>query len=319
MMTIKSITFAQTDKVADLGREAVKTAVGKVNPTSTDVQNGIIGNGGEFKNRVEEAVKTIILEMTEPKQITDEVKNSKSKYSDEYKMKPIDEQIITIASILKLDPRDALEFIKSLPTLPKGSEGWFAIPKVSAIGKNHYPMITDSAELYCEAVKFVQSKLSNSRSFKNYNTDEIVPAQFRVHPITATFIADLESKQQGDIIVIPAQFGKYHRGKSVRKARENFADNEFGLGAFAVSSMIIVHPNRFNHWNVLDTDCPGDEFAPSEDGIFSGAGFFTYCDERLEFVTEIISDAYESSGSATGFIPNDWETQRGIAITSSGT
>ena len=34
MTTEKLITSAQTDKVADLGREAVKTAVGKVNPTS---------------------------------------------------------------------------------------------------------------------------------------------------------------------------------------------------------------------------------------------------------------------------------------------
>ena len=57
MTTEKLITSAQTDKVADLGREAVKTAVGKVNPTSTNVQTGIISNGREFKNRVEEAVK----------------------------------------------------------------------------------------------------------------------------------------------------------------------------------------------------------------------------------------------------------------------
>lgn len=318
MTIVKSITFAQADKVADLGREAVKTAVGKANPASTDVQNGIISNGGEFKNRVEEAVTAIILRMTEPIKITDEVKNSKSKYSDEYERKPIDEQIITIASILKLDPREALEFIKSLPAIPKGAEGWFAIPKVSAIGKKHFPMITDPAELYCEAVKFVQEKLSESRSFKNYHTDEIIPDQFRALPRTAEYIARIENAQPGDIIVMPAQFGKYHRGKSVRKARETFTDNEFGLGAFAIGCMILVHPKRFTHYDELDVDCPGDEYSP-DDVNFSNTAFYAFAENRLEFVAEIISNAFVSSGSATGFVPLDWETQRGITITSSVT
>jgi hypothetical protein len=130
MTTEKLITSAQTDKVADLGREAVKTAVGKVNPTSTNVQTGIISNGREFKNRVEEAVKAIILEMTTTNQYANEVVSSNYTYPKEYKMKLIEEQVKFIAEKFGLDPTSALEFIKTLPALPDGAEGWFAIPKV---------------------------------------------------------------------------------------------------------------------------------------------------------------------------------------------
>ena len=305
MTTEKLITSAQTDKVADLGREAVKTAVGKVNPTSTNVQTGIISNGREFKNRVEEAVKAIILEMTTPNQYANEVVSSSYTYPKEYKMKPIEEQVKFIAEKFGLDPTQALEFIKVLPALPEGAEGWFAIPKVSSVAKKHFSAITDSAEQYCEATKLVHSKLAESRSFYNYREGQITTAQIRQHPRTISFLKQLETEQQGDILIIAVQYGMRHRGKSVRRARETFSGNEFGLGAFALGCMALVHPERYVHWEELDTDCPGDEFAPGADGVFSRAPFFCFGGGGLGFGAGDVSRARGYCGSASAFVPQN--------------
>ena len=302
MTTEKLITSEQTDKVADLGREAVKTAVGKVNPTRVNVQIGIISNGREFKNRVEEAVKAIILEMTTPNQYANEVVSSSYTYPKEYKMKPIGEQVQTIATIFGLDPIQALDFIKTLPALPDGAEGWFAIPRVSSVAKKHFSAITDSAEQYCEALKLVHSKVAESRSFTNYREGQITTAQIRQHPRTQRFLEQLESEQQGDILILAVQYGMRHRGKSVRRARETFSGNEFGLGAFAIGCIALVHPERYVHWEELDTDCPGDEFAPDVVSVFSGAPFWRFYGGELKFDTCGVSIACAYFGSVSAFV-----------------
>lgn len=301
MMT-KSITSAQTDKVADLGREAVKTAVGKVNPTSADTQNGIIGNGREFKNRVENAVKTIILEMTTPNKFVNEMVSSNYTYPREYRLKPISEQVEMIAKKFKLDGTQAYEFIKSLPKLPDGAEGWFTIPKVSAVAKKHFSAITNPTEQYCEATKLLLDQLGESRNFTNYRNGEIIPEKLRVHSRTAGFLEELENQQQGDLLIIAAQYGMRHKGKSVRRARETFSSNEFGLGAFAVGCMTLIHPEHYVKWEQLHTDCPGDEFSPVADGVFSRSPLFRFSD-GLEFGACDVSNARGYYGSASAFVP----------------
>jgi len=47
-----------------------------------------------------------------------------------------------------------------------------------------------------------------------------------------------------DILVVPAQFGLRHRGRSVRRVREVMNANEFGLGVFAIGIMLLTHPER---------------------------------------------------------------------------
>ena len=101
---------------------------------------------------------------------------------------------------------------------------------------------------------------------------EIDTAHLRQHSRTVEALAKLAETQTGDILIIAVQYGMRHRGKSVRRARETFASNEFGLGAFAIGCMALVHPERYVRWEELDTDCAGDEFAPSADGDFSEIG-----------------------------------------------
>lgn len=233
-----------------------------------------------------------------------EVVSSNYTYPKEYKgPKPIAEQVKTIATMFRLDGAQALEFAKNLPTLPVGAEGWFAIPKVSAVATKHFPAIIDKAEQYCEAVKLVLGLLVYSRSFINYRNGEIVPSKLRQHASTAQFLEHLEAEQQGDILIIAVQYGMRHRGKSVRRARKTFASNEFGLGAFAIGCMALVHPERYVRFEELDTDCAGDEFAPDADGVFSKAPIFDFCGGELEFDAVGVSDAYDDFGSVSGFVP----------------
>jgi hypothetical protein len=93
-----------------------------------------------------------------------------------------------------------------------------------------------------------------------------------------------------------------HRGKSVRRARETFSGNEFGLGAFAMGCMVLFHPEHYVKWEQLHTDCAGDEFDPDADGAFSMAPLFNFGDE-LAFDACDVSGARPYFGSVSGFLP----------------
>lgn len=237
-------------------------------------------------------------------QYANEMVSSNYTYPDKYNgPKSLSMQIGMIATQWGLNPEHALAFAQTLRELPDGAEGWFAIPKVSAVAKKHFPAITNPAEQYCEAVKMAHAKIADSRNFTNYRNGEIVPAKLRQHARTASFIEELEASQKGDILIIAAQYGMRHRGKSVRRARETFASNEFGLGAFAICAMALVHPERYVRWEALHTDCAGDEFAPGADGAFSEAPILCFHGGEVGFGTVDVSSADGCYGSASGFVP----------------
>lgn len=247
----------------------------------------------------------LIVKHSVTNQYASEVVDSSYTYPKEYKLKLVAEQVKTMAEMFGFDEAQALTFLQNLPMLPEGAEGWFAIPKVSAVAKKFFPAITDPAMQYCEAVKLVFTKLAKNRSFTNYRDGQIAPSQLHVNLRTASFLEELETQQQGDILIIAAQYGMRHRGKSVRRARETFAGNEFGLTSFALGCMALIHPERFVRWEELDVDCSGDEFAPGADGVFSGAPVFRFCDDGLKFGTGDVSDAYGNFGSASAFVPQN--------------
>ncbi len=296
MMTTKKLITSDDPK----GRQATDLFRGVYNKaqlTEEQAQRLNENRGGEFTTELLQ----LIQKHSTSNQYANEVVSSSYAYPKEYKMKPIEEQVKFIAEKFGLDPTQALEFSKVLPALPEGAEGWFAIPKVSSVAKKHFPEITDSAEQYCEAVKLVQTKLAESRSFINYYNGEIVPSKLRQHIRTVGFLEHLEAEQRGDILIIAAQHGMRHRGKSVRRARETFASNEFGLGTFALGCMSLVHPDRYVCWEELDVDCAGDEFAPDADGVFSEAPLFYSSDGELEFDACDVFFASANFGSVSAF------------------
>lgn len=125
----------------------------------------------------------------------------------------------------------------------------------------------------------------------------------RVHACTTHALDLVAENQPGDILVIAAQLGMSHRGRSVRRAREVFVENEFGLGSLAVGSIILTHPERLVRYEELDMDCSGDEFAPAADGDFSYAPVFGFNGgNKGEFLAYRVDYAIDRYGSASGFV-----------------
>ena len=255
--------------------------------------------GGELQD----GIAKLIADLSQSNQYANEEVRSNYTYPKEYKgPKPINDQIKAIAKIFGLDPSHALEFAKTLPELPNGAEGWFAIPSVDALAAKHFPEVTDPIQKYCQAVQIVHTKIADSRSFYNYREGQITPAQLRVHARTAHALDLIAETQKGDILIVAAQLGMRHRGKSVRRAREVFVANEFGLGSLAVGSIVLTHPERLVRWEELDMDCSGDEFSPEADGDFSRSPYFGFSDGRVRFGTSFVGGPHGYFGSVSGFL-----------------
>lgn len=256
--------------------------------------------GGELQD----GIAKLIAELSQSDRYADEEVRSSYTYPKEYKgPKPIVDQIKAVATIFGLDPTQALEYAKNLPALPEGAEGWFAVPSVDAIAVKYFPEVTDPADKYCRAVQLVHTKIGESRSFYNYRDGQITPAQLRVSARTAHALDLVAEKQPGDILIIAAQLGLRHRGRSVRRAREVFVQNEFGLTSLAVGSIVLVHPERLVRWEELDMDCSGDEFDdPDGDGRFSHAPVFYFSDGEAKFGTYWFDYAHGYYGSVSGFV-----------------
>lgn len=185
--------------------------------------------------------------------------------------------------------------------LPQNAEGWFVIPN----WKKH-PEIFGST--YSAAVQKVLDTLSETRKgrFYNYRDGAIDEQHLRQSARTEEFLAKLAEEQGNpDILIIPAQFGIRHRGRSVRRAREVMVNTtgEIGLGAFAVGCMLLTHPNRLQHYDDLWIDCAGDEFSPEADGVFSESPCFFFGGGKLWFGAGGVDGARDLYGSASAFSP----------------
>ena len=218
--------------------------------------------------------------------------------------KSIGEQITTLAKMLNLNPTSALAFAKKLPALPEGAEYWFAIPSPVALAAKHFPNLNDPAEQYCAGVSLILSMIAASRDFCNYREGEITTAQLRVGIRTADALAQIiEAQDMGDILIIAAQFGLLHRGESVRRAREKFSANEFGLSSLIVGSISLTHPERFAREEQLNIDCAGDEFSPEVNGDFGAAPCFDFDCDGFGFGVNWVGSTGVSYGSASAFLP----------------
>ncbi len=145
--------------------------------------------------------------------------------------------------------------------------------------------------------------IGSKRKFYNYRDGQLGASFLRQHAKTAKMFQKLGDEQKDhDILVVPAQFGLRHKGRSVRRAREVFAANEFGLGAFAIGIMVLTHPERLVQWEQLHVDCTGDEFSPNADGDFSHAPLFRFGDGEVGFDAGWYDLAFGGYGSASAFV-----------------
>ena len=246
----------------DAAMHGVRLALEKVEANSIGWQR-VLEHGDELRTAIADVIVAKTRELSVSDQYADEEVTSSYGYLSGYKPKRITEQTNILRQLFP-GIGFADEKLADQP-LPPNAEGWFAIPKWQTL-----------APTYGEAVEKVLAMIASKRKFYNYRDGQLGAEYLRQHAKTVKMFQQLGDEQKDfDILVVPAQFGLRHKGRSVRRAREVFAANEFGLGAFAIGIMLLTHPEREVQWEQLHVDCAGDEFAPEADGDFSRAPLFS--------------------------------------------
>jgi hypothetical protein len=175
--------------------------------------------------------------------------------------------------------------------LREGEEELLICPKPSMIANN-----------YDDALIKVLEILGASRAFKNWRDGQLDNEHMRLTPKTMDAIAQMEQETPGDYLVFPVQMGMRHRGKSIRRARVCFEENEFGLGPLEVACYLLTTPERFGRWEDLGVDCAGIEYRFEVGGGFDDALCFYFYGGRLRFSRRWIDRVSGSFGSASGFL-----------------
>jgi hypothetical protein len=368
-ITQQSATTGQIKQINRFGSDAIEKVLGELGLDNPGAQR-VIEHGDEFA----EAIRIAALASLKDLSVSDKFKNEEvaSNYgylSGYRKPKSITEQCNILRQIFpgvgfadeKLAER----------AVPANAEGWFAIPKWQTIA----PTYSEAVQKVLDAVKkarngkfqnyrdgqingerlrksaktasvfqklgdeqknhdilvvtaqfdirhrgrsvrrarevfsqnemgLVVKKVRNGK-FQNYRDGQINGERLRQSAKTASVFQKLGDEQKDhDILVVAAQFGIRHRGRSVRRAREVFSQNEMGLGAFAVGIMILTHAERLQHYDDLWIDCAGDEFdVPGADVRFDFAPIFRFSDGEVMFDAHWYDYAHEYYGSVSAFVP----------------
>ncbi len=173
-------------------------------------------------------------------------------YPASYQVRPIAEQIKTLASVFALNDTKALASADRLPSLPAGAEAWFALLRWQAV-----------APTYGKAFKRVLGFIFATRQgqTKNWLGSKIGAGYLCPSSMAQRGIDEIARRQEGDILIVPAQFGSYYRGQSPRCVLGGCRNKEFFLGAFSVATMLLLHPDREREWEQLHVACVGDRYA----------------------------------------------------------
>ena len=293
--TQKLATKAQIRKIETVGQDAIASVLDELNPTKAGAQRVL--ESDEFSSAMRQAAETALATLLVTDKYADEEVDSKYGYLSGYKPLPLTDQV---ARLKELYPQLKDAQVPEVGELPKGAEGWFAIPNIWKEDSLLIGTYNDSLRRVLEMVKS-----DRDGKFHNYRDGQIGPDRLR-QTARCKAIFEKLSEDQGhpDILVIAAQFGLAHRGRSVRRAREVMLDqNQFGLGAFVTGIMVLTHPDRLKHYDDLWIDCAGDEYdVPDAGGRFDRAPCFKFYDGEVKFGTSWTDGASGFYGSASGFL-----------------
>ena len=296
-ITQKSATGGQIKQINRFGSDAIEKVLGELGLNNTGAQR-VIENGDEFASAIRNAALASLKDLS----VTDKYKNEEVKstygYLSGYQPKSLAAQIARLKELYS-QLKDVE--VPEQGELPAGAEGWFAIPNVW----KEDSLLTGS---YNDLVVQMLERIKKDRdgNFYNYREGQLGTDRLRQSARSEAAWKKISADQgHPDILVIAAQFGITHRGRSVRRTREVMVDqNQFGLGAFAVGIMVLTHPNRLEHYDDLWIDCAGDEFDdPDADDRFDHAPYFKFNDGKVRFGAVRVGYADGSFGSASGVLP----------------
>lgn len=297
-VTGTQITSGQKKQYRQLVKEAssrgTNLALAKVgNDADQEGWQRVLERGDEIRTAIAEAIVNTTQELSITNRYANEEVESGYGYLSDYKKSHgIIEQTNRLRELFPgIGFADEKLVEQSVST---NAEGWFAIPRWQQI-----------ASTYGEACQKVFDLIRKTRGgkFCNSRDGQLGPQYLRQSKKSAKAWEALGEAQEGyDILVVPAQFGLRHRGRSVRRALEVMNSREFGLGTFAIGIMILTHPKRLANYDDLWIDCAGDEFSPDGDGDFLSYLFFSFGDGRVKLYSYWDSRASGYCGSVSGFL-----------------
>lgn len=209
-------------------------------------------------------------------------------YPAAYRARPVGEQWATVSALF---PQLRAGEPGPAGHLPDGAEAWFVVPDWRAL-----------APVYNTALAQAMAVLARVRETSLSRLDRLGPDRLRQSERTVAMAARVPRVPGSDFLLVPAQFGARHRGRSIRHSRELFASHEYGLGAFALACMLMTHPERLVQAEQLYVDGAGDEYSASDEEQYSEAPFFRFLDGRIGFGTSWIGYADPFFGSASAFV-----------------
>lgn len=286
MMTMSKTLITSRDKKGLHIVSLFEVALNKAGLDDDGAQR-LIENGGEFQ----EGLHGVLEKHSTPNQFADEEIESSYFYPSGYKLKGIAKQVNILHQLLDISYVNINEKLVDW-SLPKGAEGWFAIPRWQKVAKT-----------YPEAVKIVLGLIKKNRGLWNYRNGQIDQQHLKQSAKTAKMFQALgEQQKDRDILIVPCQFGLRHRGRSVRRGIEVMRANEFGLDSFSVGIMLLTHSERLQQCDDLWIDCAGDEFSYDGDSSFGQVPYFGFINDEVKFGTNDDGRPLEEFGSSSAFV-----------------
>ena len=297
-ITRKPATKGQIRQIETVGKDALASALELLNPTKVGAQRVL--ESDEFAEEMKNAAHTALSSLFVTNKYADEEVESKYGYLSGYE-KPSSEE----AQVVRL--KELCPQLGDSPTvgqwkgkIPKGAEGLFYVINIWKPKSVLPGTYKDQTQWMLDMVKE-----DRNGNYHNYREGQIGPKRFRqIARSKAVFEKLSEEQGHPDILIISAQFGITHRGRSVRRAREVMLDqSQFGLGSFVTGIMLLTHPERLQHYDDFWIDCAGDEYDdPAADARFDHAPCFEFGGGRVKFGARYVGDAHDYYGSASGFL-----------------
>ncbi len=273
--------------LGEAAQQACRIAIDQLDRNRAQV---VLDLNQKLKAEVVNSIVGIIHQHTMSDKFKAEEVLSERAYPPKYQVRPVESQV---TELRKLFPSlgSCMEKLSRRP-LSEGAEAWFAIPRWQAL-----------APTYNQAVELALSVLGTRRKSGHRLAGRLGPTFLRQAERSVLAEKILADQQQGqDLFVVAAQAGMLHRGRSARRARVSMAGNEFGLGAFAVTCILLTHPERLSAESGLMIDCSGDEYSFRGDYTFDRVPLFDYDIAGIEFSVFYEDRARDLWGTPSGFL-----------------
>lgn len=288
------VTTGQKKQLLRFTEDAIEKALKQGVYDRHSIQT-VITRGAEFNERIAVAINDLCVGNRYEYE-----DGREPKYELEYKVKSLSEQMDILRNKF---PELADEFEDTRLgyhyPMPVGADGYFVIPRWQLMGKT-----------YDEAVTNVISRMRDYDKSKAPYKGEI--------KLTKRTEMYLSSCLGVNLMVLPAQFGSRHIGRSLRRAREVFGPCEFGLGAFEVGIMILTHPERGNTERRVNIVCAGDEVngiqfdSDQEEYVAEGSTYFELNYRKYsgypipDFHSVNTHTPFTNCAAATAFLPRSF-------------